>query len=667
MQKVLQSVPILIVFIVSLGVTLLAWQHEKAMAKRDLRTELDFQLRQTSSRIVQRMAAYEQMLRGVQGLVQATGDIDRGVFSRYVDALELGADDTGIQGIAIARLITADQADRLALDMRRSGLPDFRIWPAGERPTYAPLVQVEPPFGRNPLALGFDPLSDPVRRAALEQARDSGRPVLSGKVRLVFDDDADDQPGFLMILPLYRPGQSHDTGPARRTALMGWIVAIFRMSDLIAGLYGEGADGLVTEIFDGVTPNERNHLFLGDGSDQHLYAGHYSADEIVTVAGHSWLVRLHATPAFESHFGKGAADLILLSGGGIGFLLTLVIWQMATSRARAQRIAEKMTRDLKESEACWKFALEGAGDGVWDWYIQTGQLKFSDNWAGVLTAAGDSAMSGPDLWVSHMHPDDLVAERARFEDCLAGRTAVYISEHRVRWRDGSWRWVAVRGMIVARDAQGTPLRMIGTMSDVSERREAEERIRYLAQHDPLTRLPNRALFSDRLQTALTRARRTGEHVALMFVDLDRFKPINDNFGHDIGDLLLKEVADRMRRCIRDSDTVARIGGDEFVVLLPATGSVADALVVAEKIRAALAQDFHLDGCRTSISSSIGVALFPEDGQDALALSKNADDAMYRAKQKGRNRVQFYRDGRDGPDPGDAIPTGDVPTEPGLRN
>jgi diguanylate cyclase (GGDEF)-like protein len=163
----------------------------------------------------------------------------------------------------------------------------------------------------------------------------------------------------------------------------------------------------------------------------------------------------------------------------------------------------------------------------------------------------------------------------------------------------------------------------------------------MAQHDQLTGLPNRALFSDRLQRAIVNSVRDKTALALMFIDLDRFKPVNDTYGHIVGDLLLQDVARRMLECLRDSDTVARIGGDEFVLLLRDASAIPDTLTVAEKIRSGLDRPFVLQGHTLQISCSIGVAQFPEHGQDDITLAKNADVAMYRAKERGRNQVCLY--------------------------
>lgn len=183
---------------------------------------------------------------------------------------------------------------------------------------------------------------------------------------------------------------------------------------------------------------------------------------------------------------------------------------------------------------------------------------------------------------------------------------------------------------------------VGILRDISARKAHEAYMHHIAHHDQLTGLPNRALFTDRLKQMLAKARRDNARIALMFIDLDNFKPINDTLGHDIGDLLLKEVTARLQRCLRESDTAARIGGDEFVVLLPSLSTTDDALRVANKIREALNLPFDLAGNEVRISSSIGIAVYPEHGEAEKDLVKHADIAMYHAKKHGRNDAALYR-------------------------
>ena len=172
-------------------------------------------------------------------------------------------------------------------------------------------------------------------------------------------------------------------------------------------------------------------------------------------------------------------------------------------------------------------------------------------------------------------------------------------------------------------------------------KKSSEQLRHLSYHDELTELPNRVLLNDRMQQAIAAAKRDKVQMVLMFIDLDKFKPINDALGHAIGDLLLKETATRIQNCLRESDTAARIGGDEFVVLLLAIVEKQDAMSIAEKICGTLNQPFELSGNRVHISSSIGIAVYPENGTDEKTLLKNADAAMYYAKKSGGNIAKFF--------------------------
>lgn len=200
------------------------------------------------------------------------------------------------------------------------------------------------------------------------------------------------------------------------------------------------------------------------------------------------------------------------------------------------------------------------------------------------------------------------------------------------------KWLTTKAV---RNDKGTLTHYLGVFSDISERKAIENQMKRLAHHDTLTDLPNRTLFNDRLQQAMNKARRDKGRLALKFIDLDKFKPVNDTYGHAVGDQLLKEVAIRLLGCVRESDTVSRIGGDEFVILLPIIEGEQDARLIADKVLLALSEPFELGEHNLSISSSIGIAIYPEHGDDELTLTKNADLAMYHAKHGGRNNARLY--------------------------
>lgn len=307
---------------------------------------------------------------------------------------------------------------------------------------------------------------------------------------------------------------------------------------------------------------------------------------------------------------------------------------------------------LKESEFRWKFAIEGAGDGLWDWDIKTNRVFYSLKWKRQLGYNDDDISDSVNEWETRIHPEDKVGTFEAVKDHFEGKTPFYSFEHRLRCKDGSYKWILTRGLVVSRDNEGHPLRAIGTHTDITQSRNLTENMRRQALYDPLTQLPNRRLFEDHLSQAIAASRRYNNYGALLFLDLDNFKPLNDTHGHEMGDLLLIEVANRLKKCVRETDTVARIGGDEFVVALPQlyvdeATSTQQGMVVAEKIRAALAKPYQLKNIddyghervvEHHCTASIGFTLFKGDHHSVADILRHADEAMYQAKNAGRNRV-----------------------------
>ncbi len=296
---------------------------------------------------------------------------------------------------------------------------------------------------------------------------------------------------------------------------------------------------------------------------------------------------------------------------------------------------------LRDSEERWKLALESTGDGVWDWHIPSGQEYFSKNLLQMYGLAEADISNNARELDERTHPDDVAGLHQDRQAHFDGLTPTYVNEHRIRCTDGSWKWVMTRGMVISRDAQGAPLRMIGTHTDISQRKAAEALIWQQAHFDSLTGLPNRRMMRDRLGQALKKCRRDGSQLALLFIDLDRFKEVNDTLGHDCGDMLLIETARRIAACLREVDTVARMGGDEFTVIVTELQSPQDLEIVLHKLLATLSAVFQFGHEQVFISASIGVTMYPGDGSEIEDLLKNADQALYVAKGAGRNRYSFF--------------------------
>lgn len=295
---------------------------------------------------------------------------------------------------------------------------------------------------------------------------------------------------------------------------------------------------------------------------------------------------------------------------------------------------------LKVSEERWKFALEGAGHGVWDWDLLSNEVFRSARWKEIYGYTDDQIAPTPEAGRELMHPEDRERAVREVEASLAQQQDMFVSEFRLRCGDGSWKWTLSRGMLIFNE-QGKAVRMIGTHTDISARKLTEAQVTRLAHYDVVTDLPNRVLFLDRFKQEIKKGRRGEQTITLMYLDLDHFKEINDTFGHDKGDLLLKEGARRLLSCVREVDTVARLGGDEFTVILDNLENKFVTERIAEDILSKFAQPFQLDDELVYISTSIGISVYPADGEDVEVLLKNADQAMYAAKQDGRNRFHYF--------------------------
>lgn len=296
------------------------------------------------------------------------------------------------------------------------------------------------------------------------------------------------------------------------------------------------------------------------------------------------------------------------------------------------------TETLQGLETRLSLALDGTRVGVWDWDIASGDIWLSDSALAIQGYASEEVKGHAAGFADYVHPDDLAELLRRITACLKGEQPMVNLEHRLRCKEGGWVWVAERGRVVERDANGRALRMIGTRTDMTEQRERDDRLRWLAAHDVLTELPNRGRFQELLLAAMRETDARGGRMALMLVDLDHFKAVNDGFGHDAGDALLRRAARRLRDAFT-AGSVARLGGDEFAIIL------SDAGRHGEEVMALAVQAVHAGTTSgedpTESTASVGIAFYPDHAANAADLVKAADIALYAAKQAGRACARLY--------------------------
>lgn len=305
---------------------------------------------------------------------------------------------------------------------------------------------------------------------------------------------------------------------------------------------------------------------------------------------------------------------------------------------REQLQRKQVEAALKDSEAQFRATFEQAAVGVAHVGLDGRWIRVNQRLCGILGYSREELEALTFQQVTH--PEDVLRELERVEQMMQGQINTFSLEKRYIQKNGTVVWGNLTVSLI-RDEQGKPRHFIAIVEDVTKRKFTEEYNRYLANHDTLTGLPNRAYFSDRLHEAIARARREKGQFALMLLDLDRFKSVNDTLGHHVGDLLLKEVASRLLACVRETDVVSRLGGDEFAVIQSHLTTPDAPERLAAKIVKQLGRPYSLDGVEVHSGTSVGITVYPKDAKDPIILFKNADLALYRTKERGRHGYSFF--------------------------
>ncbi|WP_203142522.1 bifunctional diguanylate cyclase/phosphodiesterase [Marinobacter mangrovi] len=615
-----------LVLLISLLLTAGAWQFSIRLVQDRTQARFENQSMQLKTAIEERLLNYEQVLAGSAGLFAVADLVGRDDWRLYVNKLDINRYYPGIQGIGYTARVEGDEIKDFVRRIRDQGLPDYLINPAGVRAEYHPIVFLEPSTQRNKRAYGYDAFGDPTHRIAMEEARDTGKATMTGKVVLVQEQVDDEQAGFLMYFPVYQGDKVPNILEERRMRLRGFVFSAFRMNNLMDGIVGLIAPFLDVRIYDSDVPVKEDLMYasnLGSLDDDYTF----EMTQKVEHGGRTWLLQTHTTPAFDFRSSDPRPLIVLVAGVIISLLLFAFSLAMIRSRLLAQINAGRY-RAITEGASNITLILDQKG--------QTQYVSPSSE-----TILGYDPGSVPNLQLEdQVHPDDWPQLQHCFDQALTEPGKGLPVVH-ARIRDAQGEWRDMEGTYTAMTDVPGVNGVVVSLRDLTELKAAQTELHRLAFYDPLTGLANRQLFRDRLEHVIRRCKRSGNAAALMFLDLDGFKRINDTLGHDVGDHLLQTVAGWLSGCVREEDSVARLGGDEFVVLLSEVSGSDAALAVAESILRRLCQRVRLGEHEVGVTVSIGLAMIPGDSEDATSLMKYADLAMYRAKELGRNNVQFF--------------------------
>ncbi|QGU94805.1 EAL domain-containing protein [Clostridium bovifaecis] len=297
---------------------------------------------------------------------------------------------------------------------------------------------------------------------------------------------------------------------------------------------------------------------------------------------------------------------------------------------------------LKESEERYRLAIDGVNDGIWDWNIKDNSVFFSPRWKAMIGFKENEMKNTFEEWESLIHNEDRIFVLDKLESYLNGRQSNYKVEYRIRTKSGKYKWMTSRGQAIW-DEKGNPIRMAGSHTDITKQKETQEKLYKMAYYDMVTGLPNRRFLLENLEKYIEN-KPSSEEFAILFLDLDKFKDVNDTFGHDAGDLLLKDTGEILKSYLEEEDIIARWAGDEFVILKKAIQGIEEIEDFCQRIIGCFSNPWIIEEQDFYITTSIGIALCPRDGQNAKNLLKNADSAMYYAKVEGKNGYAFFDSG-----------------------
>ncbi len=577
-----------------------------------------------------RMLDYSQALRATAGLFHTSSSVDRDTWNRFIDTLDLHAAYPGIQGIGFARFLTSGEVADFERRVRSAGFPDFRVHPS--EPARAELTAIEylsPLDERNRRALGYDMWSEPTRAEAMEAAWESGEPALSGPVTLRQEFNRNTQAGTLLYLPVYAddaPGNSADS------PLTGFVYAVFRMGDLLQTLLVRRLEDFHVRVFD------QSGTLLFDSLPHSAPESSLTRTTTVTVGGRDWRITIRPLPAFGRGL-TGAYWLVLVAGLLMTGLVFSTLWNLLRSERRALEAAGRLSRAYADSEKRQRAIVEATVDGIITVDEGNRITSFSAGAERIFDRRAQTMLDTDMITLFPRAEHDRIQAIARdfFNGGGPDGDALRFEADAV---DAHGRIFPASIAVNAMNT-GDGMQAVALVADISERRKAEERIQHLALHDSLTGLANRRLLQEQLEQAVRDAGESGKPLAVMMIDLNRLKRINDARGHHAGDALLRRVGGRLRQAITKNDFVARMGSDEFVVLIPDAQDAYQVGRLADELLSLISQPMTIDGERLYPRASLGIAMYPDHGRDPETLLRHADAAMYNAKRdKADGHVWF---------------------------
>ncbi len=637
----------LLVALLSLGATLfvsyLTWRNQVDGHHRQVQERVT----QLTIDISERLKDYEIALEMARGLFMASDEVTADEWRNFSTSERFFKNIPGTHGFAYVDHVKAEELDDYVRVIRTQYDPDFGVF---DTTLYEPIsyddycvIRYNEPMSRNANTIGLNVASIPASHETMRRSVLYDRVTFSEGFSLHQTGAA--KVGVVLYLPLFQHNADTRTVESRLESVSGWVAMSVEMSAFMAGIWPEDWEGVSGVLVQRTSESVDRLLYRHPTQDQSTGGtkdtrGGAVYQASMPVEDWQWVLLVH-----EAHPNTQIAwSHVFLVGGVssvISLLLVLLVWSLTRTRDRAYKLADELTLSLRESEQRYALAVHGSNDGLWDWDLATGRVYYAPRWKELLGVPEEEDIYTPEAWFTRISSGCLARFHAKLTDHIHGKSERFDLELEMHHADGSTRWMLCRAAAV-RDQHGKAVRISGSLADISDLKQAQDELRALAQHDQLTGLANRTLFTDRLNHAIARAKRNSSYqYAVLFLDFDGFKVINDSLGHSLGDKLLSEMAERIRTCVREVDTVARFGGDEFVVLMDGIHSADDVQILSQRLLDRLAVPFKCETSEVISTVSIGVVVGTENYENADEVIRDADAAMYQAKAGGRAQYCLF--------------------------
>ena len=612
------------------------WQNEKQLDSINKETEFTARHHNIANDLTSEILIHQHALHGMVSLFESSIYVSEVEFKHFVSRLINSPYSYSIDKVGFIKLIDSNQSyhsqyDKFFQDIRE---------PKVEKKQKAIITYQVSKKTDSRSDIIFDAFESKEIKKVLAISANKNQVKVTQAILPSLENDTY---RLSLVLPIYIPKSNGNLNQAPEDKKnLGWVFVNINLKSIYQKIFSNEQAGIRYRLYKGADINSQNLLYQNDGDSNHKSI--FSGKSTIDLDNQSWTLFANSLASFEKdlytlHSNANKLGLLAL------FISAIITWASFLMVGRIRNLANlnDINTQLELSEERWRFALEGAGDAVWDWDIENDRVSYSKSWHDNFSLSTDENNSRISDWQKLIHPGDRRLMSHSLDEHIEGKSSTYAFENRLKDNVGNWRWVLTRGMIVARNKKGKPLRMVGTHTDISLLKASEEKTWQHANFDSLTNLPNRRMLYTKLDKQIEIAKSSSSQFALLSLDLDGFKDIIETLGHDLGDSLLRQTAERLKECISPDDFIARLGSDEFIILISLSEKECTQQIdaMAQVLLNTLKTPFTLNQETAFISASLGIAVYPTDASTMNNLLKNVDQAMATSKRQGGDCFNYF--------------------------